>query len=561
MPTVVSTVWIPVNKSGSGGETMYLAHFKLREKPFQLNTDPRFLWLGRQHQEALVTLRYGIQENKGLLLLTGDIGTGKTMLISALADRLVDDNVVVAKLPDPGFDRNDFFFLVSHNFGIHHQVQDKETFTEAFDHFLERTSEKMQKALLIVDEAQIMSTKILEEVRLLSNMECRSTKLLNIILVGQNAFNQLLYKPENRAIRERITISYNLQPLTGAETEAYIGHRLKIAGTEAKIFTDDAVREIHAFSNGSPRQINIICDLALVLGFGKNATEIDNRMIAACKERMCIPDVSGAPLPDEYLPAMADSPSKTITLGNSLPAGDGPTLHPSKSQALTIPAVPPKRSSRIRFHILLVLLIFVSGSYLLYLDLNLGQSPEKLSAPMTILAPAGLPARKATDSFAPLPQPTPSVSSGAVKTPPSEKVSEKTAAKDIPIDGVVVWRPAPEVMQTQKQALTQNVGPPLADKKTDIAPPGNSTNPIVAEKPPEKPIQTTKSPTAPALVPAPLQTEQMSEVNRPASKRKSAGLKKAPEALRIPSSETPDPADIVKWLLQEKRKGGNRPNP
>ncbi|MGD8365302.1 MAG: hypothetical protein PVI36_10305, partial [Desulfobacterales bacterium] len=226
-----------------------------------------------------------------------------------------------------------------------------------------------------------------------------------------------------------------------------------------------------------------------------------------------------------------------------------------------IPAVPPKRSSRIRFHILLVLLIFVSGSYLLYLDLNLGQSPEKLSAPMTILAPAGLPARKATDSFAPLPQPTPSVSSGAVKTPPSEKVSEKTAAKDIPIDGVVVWRPAPEVMQTQKQALTQNVGPPLADKKTDIAPPGNSTNPIVAEKPPEKPIQTTKSPTAPALAPAPLQTEQMSEVNRPASKRKSAGLKKAPEALRIPSSETPDPADIVKWLLQEKRKGGNRPNP
>ncbi|MGA9476585.1 MAG: AAA family ATPase [Desulfobacterales bacterium] len=540
---------------------MYLAHFKLREKPFQLNTDPRFLWLGRQHQEALATLRYGIHENKGLLLLTGDIGTGKTALISALVDRLVDDNVVVAKLPDPDLDRNDFFFLVSHSFGIHHRVQDKETFTEAFDHFLERTCEQGQKALLIVDEAQIMSTEILEEVRLLSNMECRSTKLLNIILVGQNAFNQLLYKPENRAIRERITISYNLQPLTEAETEAYIAHRLKIAGTEAKIFTDDAVREIHAFSSGFPRQINIICDLALVLGFGKNAMEIDSRMIAACKERMCIANVSGAPPPDEYLPARVDSPSKTITLGNSLIAGDGPTLHPLKSQALPIPAVPPKRSSRIRFHILLALVIFVPGSYLLYLDLNPGQTPEKLSAPETVRAPAGQPARKATASFAPLPQQLPSLSSGAVKTPPSEKVSEKTAVKDIPTDGVVVWKSTPEAMQTQKQALPQGAEPPLTDKKIEIVPPEKSASPIVAEHPPEKPIQPTKSPTAPPLAPAPLQKEQKSKVNRPASERESARPKRNPEALRTPSSEKPDPADIINWLLQEKRKGGNRPNP
>ena len=380
---------------------MYLAHFKLREKPFQLNTDPRFLWLGRQHQEALVTLRYGIQENKGLLLLTGDIGTGKTMLISALADRLVDDNVVVAKLPDPGFDRNDFFFLVSHSFGIHHQVQDKETFTEAFDHFLERTSERGQKALLIVDEAQIMSTEILEEVRLLSNMECRSPKLLNIFLVGQNEFNQLLYKPESRAIRERITISYNLQPLTEAETEAYIAHRLKIAGTEAKIFTDDAVREIHAFSNGSPRQINIICDLALVLGSGKNATEIDSRMIAACKERMCIPNVSGAPLPDEYLPARANSPSMTIICGNSPPAGDRPTPH-SRLVKISPYLDAAQTVHPHRIPVLLVLLIFVPDSYLLYLHLNRSQSPESSQLQNKSGARRANPG-KGQASFAPLP--------------------------------------------------------------------------------------------------------------------------------------------------------------
>jgi type II secretory pathway predicted ATPase ExeA len=541
---------------------MYLSHFKLREKPFQLNTDPRFLWLGRQHEEALATLRYGIQENKGILLLTGDIGTGKTALISALVDRLVEDNVVIAELPDPGLDRNDFFFLVSHSFGIHHRVQDKETFTEAFDHFLERTCKQGQKALLVVDEAQIISTEILEEIRLLSNMECRSAKLLNIILVGQNAFNQMLYKPENRAIRERITIGCTLQPLTETETEAYIAHRLKIAGTEAKIFTNGAVREIHAFSNGSPRQINIICDLSMVFGFGKNATEIDSRMIAACKERMCIPNVSGTPLPDEYLPSKTDSLSKTITLGNSPPAGDSPTLHPLKSQALPMPAVPPKRSIGIRFHILLALVIFLPGSYLLYLDFNCGPSPEKLSAPETIRAPAGQTARKAAASFAPLPQLPPSLSSGEVKTLPSEKVSEKASAKKIPTGGVVIWRPAPEARQTpQKEALPQVAGIPRVNKKTQVAPLGNSANPTVAEQPPEKSSQPTKSPIAPALAPAPLKTEQMSKVNRPAPERKSADTKRAPEALRNPSSETPDPADVINWLLQLKRKGGNRPNP
>jgi general secretion pathway protein A len=536
---------------------MYLTHFILKEKPFQLNTDPCFLWLGRQHQEALATLRYGIQENKGLLL-TGDIGTGKTAFISALVGRLVDDNVVVAKLPDPGLNRNDFFFLVSHSFGVHHRVQDKESFTKAFDHFLEQTCERGQKALLIVDEAQIMSTEILEEVRLLSNRECRSTKLLNIFLVGQNEFNQLLYKPENRAIRERITISYNLQPLTEAETEAYIAHRLKIAGAEAKIFTDDAVREIHAFSNGSPRQINIICDLALVLGFGKNATEIGRRTIAACKERVRIPNVSGVTLSDEYLPVRADSPLKTTILADSSPAGDGPTPIPPKSEVLPIPAVPPQQSIRIRFHIiLLALLIFVLGGYLLYLGFNRGQSPEMLSAPKTIREPAGQTSQQATASFAPLPQPPPSLPSGVVKTPPSEKVSEKAAAREIPLDGDGVWRPTPEAMQTQKQALPQGAEPPLADKEIEIAPPGNSARPIATEQPPEEPIQPTKSPTAPPLAPTPLQTEQIRKINRPALERKSAGPERAPETLRSPSSEKPDPADIVNWLLQEKREGGN----
>ena len=514
---------------------MYKEFFQLRERPFSKTPDPLYLYPSRSHREALARLLHAVEERE-MILLTGDIGTGKTALIIALADRLADDNLVIAKLPDPGLVRNDFFFLVSHSFGIHYRVQDKETFTEAFDHFLESTCERGQNALLIVDEAQIMSTEILEEVRLLSNLECRSTRLLNILLVGQIGFNQLLYKPENRAIRERITISYNLQPLTEAETEAYIAHRLKIAGAKTKFFTDGAVREIHAFSSGSPRQINIICDLALVLGFAKNTTKIDSRTITACKERMRIPKMSGPTLPDEYLPARVDSPSKTIIFPDSPPAGDRPTPHSPGSEALPIPAVPHQQSSRIGFHIILVLLIFVPGSYLLYLDLNLGQSPETLSAPKTIQAPAGQMARKATASFAPLPQPPPSLSSGAVKTPPSEKVSIKSTVKEISTDSVVVLRPTLEAIQTQNQALPQGTEPPLTEKQPEIAPPEKSVSPIVTEKPPEKPIQPTKSPTAPALAPAPLQTEQMREVNRPASQRKSTGLKKAPQSLQIPSS-------------------------
>ncbi|MGA9260552.1 MAG: AAA family ATPase [Desulfobacterales bacterium] len=272
---------------------MYLAHFKLHEKPFQLNTDPRFLWLGQDHKEALATLRYGVLENKGLLLLTGDIGTGKTTLVSALVDLLGDHRVVIAKLPDPGLTRREFFYLVSRKFGIDRPVRDKETFTDAVGDFLDKICTRDKKALLVIDESQIMNDRVLEEVRLLSNMECRHTKPLNIFLVGQNEFNQTLLKPTNRALKERIAVNYNLKPLAEPETAAYIAHRLQVAGAQKRIFTDDAVHEVHSFSNGAPRQINILCDLALVRGYAENAKILDSRMIEECEERILVHDASG----------------------------------------------------------------------------------------------------------------------------------------------------------------------------------------------------------------------------------------------------------------------------
>jgi type II secretory pathway predicted ATPase ExeA len=272
---------------------MYLAHFKLHEKPFQLNTDPRFLWLGQDHKEALATLRYGVLENKGLLLLTGEIGTGKTTLVSALVDQLGDESVVVAQLPDPGLTRTEFFYLVSRKFGIDRPVRDKETFTDTFGEFLDDICTRNKKALLIIDEAQIMDSRVLHEVRLLSNLEYRHTKPLNIFLVGQTEFNQKLLKPENRAIKERIAVNCTLKPLVEPETAAYIAYRLQVAGTQKRIFTDDAVREIQSFSKGSPRQINILCDLALVRGYAENAKTLDHRMIKECEARILVHDASG----------------------------------------------------------------------------------------------------------------------------------------------------------------------------------------------------------------------------------------------------------------------------
>lgn len=272
---------------------MYLAHFKLHDKPFQLNTDPRFLWLGQDHKEALATLRFGVLENKGLLLLTGDIGTGKTTLVSALVDQLGNESVVVAQLPDPGLTRREFFYLVSRKFGIDQPVHDKETFTDTFGEFLDDICTHNKKALLIIDESQIMDSRVLQEVRLLSNMECRHTKPLNIFLVGQTELNQKLLKPENRAIKERIAVNCNLKPLVEPETAAYIAYRLQVAGTQKRIFTDDAVREIQSFSKGSPRQINILCDLALVRGYAENAKILDSRMIEECEERILVHDASG----------------------------------------------------------------------------------------------------------------------------------------------------------------------------------------------------------------------------------------------------------------------------
>ena len=255
---------------------MYLSHYHLQHMPFQISSDPRFLWLGEKHKEALAVLKYGVLNNQGFLLLTGDVGTGKTTLINALVNSLDSDTFVI-NVTDPRLDKLDFFKLVAHSLGLEARVRTKFDFITSFGNFLHRAHEDQKRVLLIIDEAQKLSLDSLEEIRLLSNIERQETKLLNIFFIGQDEFNDTIIQSECRALRQRITIVHHIEPLNEKETAEYVNYRLDMAGTQRAIFTDRALKEIYRFSRGYPRLINIICDRALLVGYTDDLQTIPPR--------------------------------------------------------------------------------------------------------------------------------------------------------------------------------------------------------------------------------------------------------------------------------------------
>ncbi len=260
---------------------MYLSHYNLKEKPFQISTDPKFIWFGEKHQEALAVLEYGVIDNKGFLLITGDVGTGKTSLINALLKRLGND-VVVANITNPILEELDFFNIVANEFKINKHFSNKSEFLIHFSRFLNDCYTKKKKVILVIDEAHKLDQDLLEQIRLFSNIERQDTKLINIFFVGQNEFIDIISSHRNRALRQRISINYHLEPLRESEVKAYILHRLNVAGLKENIFNDHSISEIISFSNGYPRLINIICDHALLTGFVKEVKTIDEEIIKEC---------------------------------------------------------------------------------------------------------------------------------------------------------------------------------------------------------------------------------------------------------------------------------------
>jgi general secretion pathway protein A len=267
---------------------MYISHYSLAEKPFQIDTDPRFLWLGEIHKEALAALEYGVMSQSGILVLTGDVGTGKTTSINALLDCL-DSDVCVARIAHSGIDLMGFLSLVGQAFSISERFDRVEDFIFRFTIFLERKFIDNIRVLLIVDEAHKLSVEILEQIRLLSNIQLAGKNLISIYLVGQNELTKKLLSRECRALRQRVTIHHQIRPLSECETLQYCLHRLTVAGSEIEIFDRKAITDIYRFSRGCPRMISIICDWALIAGYVKGVRKITPKMIKECARGLRLP--------------------------------------------------------------------------------------------------------------------------------------------------------------------------------------------------------------------------------------------------------------------------------
>lgn len=303
---------------------MYTAHFNLRRKPFQISSDASFMWLGEKHKEALATLRYGILDNKGFLLLTGDVGTGKTTLINTLIASLSHD-VIYASVPDPSLEKMDFFNYIGAAFGLEYEFTSKGKFLASFSSFLHRAYEHNRKVLLIIDESQLMTQELLEETRLLSNIVTQdSNPLLNIFFVGQYEFNELIRRPENRAIAQRLTLNYYIEPLSAEETGDYIRHRLKIAGTTQTIFEPSCINDIFAFSQGYPRKINVICDHCMMSAYAEEKLIINKAMVKESAADLQLPEYrrsqeDGVPLTagqsDKLVPVEPEKEEKVAAWG------------------------------------------------------------------------------------------------------------------------------------------------------------------------------------------------------------------------------------------------------
>ncbi len=259
---------------------MYESYYGLKENPFNVTPNPEYIYLGERHKEALAQLLYGVREKKGFIVITGEVGTGKTTLIHYLLDKLNgNDHTKTAFLFNPKLTVNDFIQYILKDLGVRVQGQTKGEYLHHLHRYLLNAYRKDERVVLIVDEAQGLKPELLEEIRLLSNLETSRSKLLQIVLVGQPELDKTLSQTEFRQLRQRINLRYHLAPLSFKETKEYIEKRLRIAGATRPIFTEKAIKEVYKRSGGIPRLINIICDNALLNGYALDQEMVDEKSV------------------------------------------------------------------------------------------------------------------------------------------------------------------------------------------------------------------------------------------------------------------------------------------
>lgn len=262
-----------------GYSTMYEKFFELDKKPFELVPNPEFLFLSKSHKKAIVYLDYGLKEHAGFILVTGEVGSGKTTIVRNLLKNL-DDTVTLSKVFNTKVTSEQLIAMVNDDFGLDTAHKDKITLLRELTDFLIDQHAAGRWPTLIIDEAQNLSGELLEEVRMLSNLETDTSKLLQIILVGQPELRKTLAQPELRQLRQRISISCHLMPLSRQETEDYIFHRLEIAGNRNAVsFDEGSIDIIYSFSRGIPRLVNIICDFLMLSAFAEETKRMTRELV------------------------------------------------------------------------------------------------------------------------------------------------------------------------------------------------------------------------------------------------------------------------------------------
>jgi general secretion pathway protein A len=260
---------------------VYTEFFALSEKPFSITPDPRYLYMSRRHADALAHLIYGISESGGFIQLTGEVGTGKTTLIRSLLEQL-PAKAEIALILNPQLSTKEFLQVICEELRAPPPADDSgKARIDSLNAQLLKVHAEDRRVVLIVDEAQTLSPELLEQVRLLTNLETAKQKLLQIILIGQPELREILDRPQMRQIAQRVTGRYHLEPLSAEDTAAYVRHRMKVAGAQTDVFTGSALRALYRTSRGIPRLINVIADRALLAAYTRDRHTVDGRLVAS----------------------------------------------------------------------------------------------------------------------------------------------------------------------------------------------------------------------------------------------------------------------------------------